>query len=125
LLEVGIGVTLILGVVLGFALGPPPADTRQPQLDAYAADTGTILSNEPPRHSGATRLREMTRSAAAFQRERATLRNRVDRILPANLFYRVETTHGAVGMPVPSGVTVGSATVPTAHGAVRIRVWYA
>lgn len=124
LLEVAIGIVLVLGVVLGFALGVPSADTREPQLDAYAEDAATILSNEQPRHGGATRLSEVVRSDEAFQRERGALRDRVDRILPDNLLFRVETPHADVGYQVPSGVATGRATLTTTAGAVTIRVWY-
>lgn len=124
LLEVAIGVVLVLGVTLGFALGVPAAETREPQLDAYAQDAATILSNESPRHGGATRLAEVGRSNASFQRERDALRLRIDRILPDNLMFRVETSHGAVGYRVPRGVATGRATVTTTAGAVTIRVWY-
>jgi hypothetical protein len=124
LLEVTIGIVLVLGVVLGFALGVPSADTREPQLDAYAEDTATILSTEQPRHAGLTRLAEVVRSADAFQRERDGLRDRVDRTLPDNLLFRLETPHGAVGYRVPRGVAIGQGAVTTTEGAVTIRVWY-
>ena len=125
LVEVALGAVLILGVTLGFALGTPAADTRTPQLTAYAEDTATVLSNEAPRHGGATRLGEVVESEAAFQRERAALDRRVDRIVPENLLYRVVTPHGTVGFPKPSGVATGTASVPTGYGRVRIEVWYA
>jgi hypothetical protein len=125
LLEVAIGLVLVLGVVLGFALGVPAPDTRQPQLEAYAEDTATILSNEQPRHGGSTRLAEVVRSADAFERERDALRDRVERILTDNLLFRVETPHGAVGYHVPGDAATGRATVTTTAGAVTIRVWYA
>lgn len=124
LLEVAIGILLVLGMVLGFALGLPPANTREPQLDAYAEDTATILSNEQPQHSSSTRLAEVVDSASAFDRERTVLRDRVDRILPENLLFRIETPHGAVGYHVPRGVATGQATMTTTSGAVTIRVWY-
>ncbi len=124
LLEAAIGVVLVLGVTLGFALGVPAADTREPQLDAYAGDAATILSNEPPRHGGATRLAEIAASEPSFQRERAALRDRVDGILPDNLMFRVETPHGAVGYPVPGDAPTGRSTVTTGDGPVTIRVWY-
>lgn len=124
LLEVAIGLVLVLGVVLGFALGVPSPDTREPQLEAYAEDTATMLSNEQPRHGGATRLAEVGRSEASYERERDALRDRVDRIVPDNLMFRVETPHGAVGYHVPRGVATGQATVTTSTGAVTIRVWY-
>ncbi|MEF8774130.1 MAG: hypothetical protein V5A23_09825 [Halobacteriales archaeon] len=123
--EAAVGVVLILGVAVGFALGVPAPDGRAAQLDAYARDAATVLSGEPPRHGGATRLSELTRSASSFDRERAALRRRVDRILPDNLLFRVTTPHGSVGFRTPAGATVGTATVTTAGGEVRIEVWYA
>ena len=84
-----------------------------------------MLAGEPPRHGGSVRLAEVVRSPAAFQRERGALRHRVERILPDNLLFRVETPQGAVGYERPPSVTVGSATVTTAGGDVTIRVWYA
>jgi len=124
-LEAVVGVVLLLAVIMGFALGVPTADTREPQLDRYAADTATVLSGEPPRHGGATRLAEIVASAERFERERGTLDRRVDRILPDNLMYRVETRHGAVGFRKPADVPVGRASVTTVNGEVTIWVWYA
>ncbi|NHN61868.1 hypothetical protein G9463_00885 [Haloarcula sp. JP-Z28] len=125
LVEVALGTVLILGVALGFALGTPAPDRQGPQLDAYASDTAALLANDPPRHSGATRLQEIVSSPTAFDRERDALSNRVTRILPDNVLFRVETPHGAVGTPTPQGVSTGTATVPTGHGSVQIIVWYA
>lgn len=122
--EVAAGVLLVFGVLTAFALGVPAADTREPQLDAYAQDAATVLAGEPPRHQGSTRLAEVVRSPETFERERAALDRRVDRILPDNLLYRVVTPHGAVGYRKPAGVAVGSATVTTEHGDVTIYVWY-
>jgi hypothetical protein len=67
----------------------------------------------------------VTRSARTFDRERAALERRVDRLLPDSLFYRIETPHGSVGYRPPAGVAAGVATVSTPHGAVTVRVWYA
>ena len=125
LVEVALGTVLILGVALGFALGTPAPDRQGPQLDAYASDTAALLANDPPRHDGATRLQEIVASPAAFDREQDALSNRVARILPNNVLFRVETPHGAVGTPTPQGVSIGTTTVPTGHGSVRIIVWYA
>lgn len=124
-LEAVVGVVLLLAVTMGFALGVPTADTREPQLDRYAGDAATVLSGEPPRHRGATRLAEVVASAESFERERGTLDRRVDRILPANLMYRVETPHGAVGFRKPANAPVGRASVTTVNGEVTIWVWYA
>jgi hypothetical protein len=122
-IEGAIAVVLVLGVTAGFALGVS-SPRAQPQLEVYASDAATILTNEPPRHRGGTRLSEVARSETAFERERAALRRRVARILPANLMFRVETPHGRIGHPKPTGVTTGSATVATIHGEVTVRVWY-
>jgi hypothetical protein len=123
--EGALAVVLILGVVAGFTLSVNYSDTRDPQLDAYAADAATILSDEPPRHREGTRLAEVTRSSGALDRERDAFRRRVERILPENLLFRVETPDGAVGFPKPAGVATGVATTSTRHGSVTIRVWYA
>jgi hypothetical protein len=124
-IEGALAVVLVLGVAAGFTLGVTQSNASEPQLDAYAEDAATILASEPPRHRGGTRLAEVARSPAAFDRERAALRRRVTRILPENLMFRVETSHGAVGFAKPGGVATGVATTPTRHGPVTIRVWYA
>jgi hypothetical protein len=123
--EGALAVLLVLGVLAGFALGVGTPDESAPQLDAYAEDAATILENEPPRHSGETRLAEVTKSATSFEREKDALERRIERILPENLMFRVETPHGRVGHPKPGGVETGVATVTTRHGEVTIRVWYA
>lgn len=124
IVEAGVGVVFILAVVMGFALGVPMPDTETPQLNAYAEDTATVLANEPPRHAGETRLDEVTKSAAAFEREAAALESRVDRILEDNLMYRVETPHGSVGYQRPATAPAGHATVPTTNGEVTVWVWF-
>jgi len=124
-IEGALAVVLILGVAAGFTIGVNQPDVREPQLDAYAEDAAAILADEPPRHRGGTRLAEVAQSSGALDRERDALRRRVERILPANLMFRVETPHGAVGFAKPAGVTTGVATTPTRHGPVTIRVWYA
>lgn len=123
--EAAVGVLLILGVTAGFALGVSGGDQRTGQLDAYARDTVTILSEEPPRHDGETRLAEVVRSESSFDAEKAALDRRVERILPANVLFRVETPHGSVGHPKPNGVRTGVGTATTRYGAVTVRVWYA
>lgn len=123
--EAAVGVLFILSVATIFGLGLPDAGTTEAQLDAYAEDTATVLANEPPRHAGETRLAEITRSEDAFERERAALDRRVDRILADNLMYHVETAHGSIGYEKPTGVELGRAAVPTRNGEVAIWVWYA
>jgi hypothetical protein len=123
--EAGVGVLLVFAVASGFVLGVPDPGARDPQLEAYADDVATVLAGEPPRHEGATRLAEVARSASSFDRERAALERRVDRLLPDNLLFSVETPHGTVGYAHPAGVAVGVATVTTPGGDVTVRVWYA
>ena len=124
MVEAGVGVLLLFAVTATFALGLPAAGADEAQLDRYAADAGTVLSREPPQHGGLTRLSEVTHSRAAFERERAALAHRVERILPENLMYRVRTPHGSVGFQRPTGVPTGRTTVPTVDGRVTIWVWY-
>lgn len=123
--EAGIGVLLLFAATATFALGLPDAGTQEAQLDTYADDAVTVLSREPPRHGGATRLSEVSASRPAFERERDALERRVERILPANLMFRVVTPHGAVGFPRPTDVPTGRASVTTLNGRVTVWVWYA
>jgi hypothetical protein len=124
-IEAALGLLLLLGVSFTFVLGVPDAGTAETQLDAYASDAATLLANEPPRHGEQTRLGEVVSSEAGFRRERGALERRVERILPPNVLFRVETEHGAVGHPVPDAVPTGTATVTTTGGDLTIRVWYA
>lgn len=123
--EAVVGVLLLTTVAFTFALGLPGSTADATQLDLYASDAATILSTEGPRHADQTRLAEIVASEDAFDRERTELRRRVERLLPPNLMFRVETRHGVVGHRLPAGVQTGKATVPTVNGDVTIRVWYA
>jgi len=122
--EAGVGALLVLAVTTGFVLGPPDTDVRDPQLEAYAEDVVTVLGDAPPRHRGTTRLAEVARSERAFERERAALDRRIDRLLPDSVLYQLETPRGTVGYRPPAGVALGVATVLTPHGPVTVRVWY-
>lgn len=124
MLEALAGVVLVVGVLLGFGLDVSSPDTREQQLQRYAEDAATILAEEPPRHANTSRLGEIVASQRQFERERSALARRVERLLPANVFYRIETEHGAVGYARPEGVATGEATVATTGGTVTIRVWY-
>ncbi len=124
--EAGLGVVLLLSVSLVFALGPEAPDSReQIQLETYAEDAAMLLANEAPRHADQTRLAEVVASRSSFGRERAELRRRLGRILPANVLFRVETEYGTTGYPLPADVPTGEATVATTNGPVTVRVWYA
>ncbi|MFC7131815.1 MULTISPECIES: DUF7262 family protein [Salinibaculum] len=123
-IEAGLGVLLLLGVTVTFALGTgAPADDRT-QLDAYATDALTILATEQPRHGGSTRLSELAASRGSFAREKSALERRLDRLLPPNVLFRVETAYGTAGYRLPDDVATGTATVTTRHGDVSLRVWY-
>jgi len=125
-IEAGVGLLLLFAVLFTFALGMPGAEREraQTQLDVYATDAATLLSNESPRHRDQTRLAEVASSPATFDREKADLERRVERILPDNVLFRVETAHGTVGHPLPDDVPTGEATVVTTNGGVTVRVWY-
>lgn len=99
--EAGIGVVMILLLAALLAIGTPAPQADDPQLDVYAEDVAVVLAEEPPRHGGTTRLDELTRSQSSFDREAAALEERVETLLPANLLYRIETPHGAVGSNGP------------------------
>lgn len=123
--EAGIGVVFVLAVVASFGVALPETGTHEAQLDAYADDSITVLSSEPPRHGGVTRLSEVSSSPSAFERESASLERRVRRIVPENVLFRLRTPHGSVGFRKPTGVPVGQATTTTVNGDVTIWVWYA
>lgn len=125
-IEAGVGVLLVLALMIVFALGSPggPDTTSQAQLDAYAEDTATILTQEQPRHADQTRLAEVTASDAAFDREAPALERRIETILPDNVFFRLDTPHGSIGHPLPADVQTGTTTVSTMNGPVTLNVWY-
>lgn len=123
-IEAAIGVLLLLSVTFTFVLGPAEQSTERTQLEAYASDTLTVLSTEQPRHSGATRLNELVASEGAFEREKETVERRIERILPSNVMYRLETQYGTAGHRLPDGVATGTATTTTPDGPVTLRVWY-
>lgn len=114
-------------VLLTFSLGVPDGSDRrtETQLDRYAADAATILANEPPRHGDQTRVAEVLESGESWERESEGFERRVDRILPDNVMFRIETAYGTVGTPLPADVQTGDAQVLTPNGDATLRVWYA
>mgnify|MGYP000255785806 CR=1 FL=1 len=124
--EAAIGVILLTSVAFTFALGlPGEEDARtEAQLETYAEDTATLLLSEAPRHEDQTRLSEVTKSRSAFDRERDALERRIERILPANVMFRLETRFGPVGYRLPGDVQTGDTTILTPNGEVTLRVWY-
>lgn len=125
--EAGIGVLLVLGIVSLVALGLPAPATGDPQLDAYAHDAATLLSESwtPDENATPTTIEEAIRTEEDFDREAEAIERRVDHLLPDNLLFQVETPHGAVGHDRPDGVPTGVASTTTPHGEVTVRVWYA
>lgn len=123
-IEATLGVLLLFSITMTFALGTADPAPDRTQLDAYATDALTILATEHPRHGGATRLTELTASADSFEREKDAVQRRLERLLPPNVFFRIETVHGTAGDPLPDGVATGVETVPTPTGTVTLRVWY-
>lgn len=122
--EAAIGVALLFAVTATFGLGVGEPPSSEAQLDAYASDAATVLADGSPAHADRTRLAELARSPLTVQRERAALREQVERTLGANLFFRIETPHGAIGAALPRDRPLGRATVPTRNGLVVIWVWY-
>lgn len=123
--EAALGVLLLSSVAFVFVLGMPASPADETQLELYASDAATVLSSEGPRHADQTRLAELAASPEAFEREQGALERRLDRLLPANVLYRIETEYGTVGHPLPADVRTGTATVSTVNGDVTVRVWYA
>ncbi len=123
LVEAAVGVVFVLTVAATFGLALPEAGTTTAQLDAYAVDTATILAHERPSNGDGSRLADIEDSRE-FERNRDALDDRLDRLLPDNLLYRVETPWGPVGVDPPSGVETGGATVMIPAGELTVEVWY-
>ena len=118
------GALLIFSVVAGFLW--VPAGQSAPEttaLDRTAEDALAVLAAEPPAERGRGRLAAACRSPESFAAERAALDRRLDATLPAGTFGRLETPHGTVGPPRPSGVPAGGATRTVAGCPVTLRVW--
>nr|WP_248909682.1 hypothetical protein [Halocatena marina] len=126
LLEVALGTIFIFAVLLGVVLGIPAPDTPDAQLEIYADDVATVLTNEPAhnRGQGTSRLSEIIHSPTSFDRERGQLKHRISHLLPGNVMFHIRTPHGSAGYQVPSGVSLGTATTTTMNGDVTIIVWY-
>ncbi|WP_338741152.1 DUF7262 family protein [Haloplanus salilacus] len=122
--EAAVGVLLVVGVAAGFTVGVTPTPSAEPRLDALAHDTVTVLGSEPAAESDGARLVALARTQSSFEEVRGPTRDRIERLLPADTAFRVVTPHGAFGHPRPPGRVVGSATAPTRHGSVTVRVWY-
>ncbi|MFB6146402.1 MAG: hypothetical protein ABEJ08_01785 [Halobacteriaceae archaeon] len=122
LVEAGLGLLFVFAVAAGFVLGAPDAGVEDRQLDRYAGDAVTLLAEHGL--DGAP-LAAAIDSPAALSGNESRLRDRLDRLLPAGLRGQLRTPAGVVGPPPPAGRAVGTATVSTTAGPVRVRVWYA
>lgn len=123
MVEATIGVVLVLAVALAFAVTPveTPESTA---LDRTASDALAVLAAEPPVGTGPNRLAAACRSESSFDTEADELDGRLGAVLPEPLSYRLTTPHGSVGLPRPSGVPTGTASVTTDDCTVTLRVWY-
>lgn len=123
MVEATVGVLLVVAVALAF--GVVPVETAETStLDRRAADALAVLAAEPPEGTGSSRLTAACRSASAFDIEAEELDRRLRAILPEPLSYRLETPHGRVGRPPPTGVPTGTATLTTEGCTATLRVWY-
>lgn len=108
LLEASIGVVIVFAMVGCVVVGvPTSANDHNGQLEIYANDVATLLTHEN-----------------ASEGTPEGLESRVDRWLPQNLLFRIETPNGTVGYQMPAGVLAGSAIVPTVNGDMTVHVWY-
>ncbi len=123
-IEGAIGVIFLIAIVFTIAAGGATAAPAEPQLDAYASDTANLLAHSLPQHAGQTRIGEIT-NEEALKAEREVLKQRIDRILPAHLLFRVETQAGAIGFERPRDTPTGSARLYTQGGPVAVQVWFA
>lgn len=117
------GVLLVVAVSAGFGLGVGTPTTERPHLDALARDVTTVLGSDVS-ETGDARVVALARSERSFERSRTATRRRVERLLPADVAFRVRTPHGSLGYPRPPSVTAGVETVPTRFGPVTVWVWY-
>jgi len=124
IIEAVVGVVLVLGVAAGFVVGVSGSPSSTPQLDTLARDTATVLGSEPTESGRDSRLAALARSDRAFEQVRTPTRERIERLLPADVVFEVRTPRGTFGYPRSPTAAVGSVTVPTRYGPVTIRVWY-
>jgi hypothetical protein len=125
LVEAAVGALLILSVVAGFLWVPAETGTgaSATTLDRTADDALSVLVAEPPAGTGRNRLAAACRSPESFATERDALDRRLESILPTAVFGRLDTPHGTVGPPQPTGVPVGHETRTVAGCPVTLRVW--
>jgi hypothetical protein len=122
--EAAVGVVLVMGVATGFTVVSTGPTQSTPQLDTLAHDAGTVLAAEPTEGGRDSRLAALARSEESLGEAREPTRERLDRLLPDDVLFRVRTPRGTLGYPQPPTAAVGSATMPTRYGPVTIRVWY-
>jgi hypothetical protein len=124
LVEAAVGALLILSVVAGFLWVPAGgAGGSTTTLDRTADDALAVLAAEPPAGDGRNRLAAACRSPGSFATERDALERRLRAVLPTAVFGRLDTPHGTVGPPQPTGVPAGRETRTVAGCTVTLRVW--
>lgn len=119
LIEAAVGVLLVLGVACGFAIGAPHPDGSEKQVSLYASDAATLLAAGTAGNATAFDAGD----GGTEETGRTAVREAIDAALPANCMYRATTPWGTVGYPRPPGVTVGTATAPSAAGPITVEVW--
>lgn len=122
LVEAAIGAVLVLSVaaLVVFAAGGSGPSGEHARLDRYATDLGQVLVDPS---GGAPTLKTLVGSARSFDRVETAIRREAAATLPSGVFYRIETRYGSLGHPVPATEIVGTTTIQTVNGTVRIWVW--
>lgn len=125
LVEAAIGVVLIVGVSVAFAVDVPGPGREEAQLERYADDAATALADAPARGDGEGPLvARALDSRGAFERRDDRLHRRAERLLPPTVRVRLLTPYGDLGPPRPPGARTGRARVATAAGILTVEVWY-
>lgn len=133
--EAAVGALLVVAVVGGFALGGDVGDGRRGLADdardaavILRTDTvpnGTLAGTNATAVGHVSRADALTGGPAAVDRVRESTRRRLRAALPAGVLFRVETRHGSLGLPRPTGRPAATAPVAAANGTVQVWVWYA
>lgn len=123
--EAVIGVILVLGVTVAFTAGVPGPSRERAQLERYAGDAATGLTDAPARAGDGPFLARVLTNTSTFRTHRDRLQSRADDLLPDTVLVRLRTPYGTVGPPRPPGTPVGTASAATVEGTVTVTVWYA
>lgn len=113
--EVTIGVVLILAVVSLSTVALSDATGVDPQLEAYATDSLTVLVTTAGEDTGVTGTAGCRPAGCA---------KHLDQALPDNVLYHVETEAGTAGYDPPAKGPTATATQTTSNGKITVTVWY-